>query len=261
MLLTIDAGNTNIAMGFIDHGEVKGSFRITTKTPRTSDEYGMCFRTFLHKYDVKEEEIEAVIISSVVPKINYSLNSAVIKYIGKTPITISSDLVTGVKVGTKNPREVGADRLVDVTAAYYTKYRSCMVIDFGTATTFDYISDDAVFQYSVIAPGIGISSAALTSQTAKLPDIEIVKPDSVLGTDTISGMQSGVVYGYMGLVQFIIRKMKEELDDPECYVIATGGLGRMFARELEEIDEYDPDIAYKGMYIIYRQYLENQKNA
>ncbi len=259
MLLTIDAGNTNIAMGFIDDGKVCGSFRITTKTPRTSDEFGMCFRTFLHSCNVKEEDIEAVIISSVVPKINYSLNSAVIKYIGKKPITIDSELVTGVTVETKNPKEVGADRLVDVTAAYYTKHRSCMVIDFGTATTFDYVSDDAVFKYTVIAPGIGISSAALTSQTSKLPDIEIVKPASVLGTDTISGMQSGVVYGYMGLVKYIIRKMKEELNDPECYVIATGGLGRIFAGELEEIDEYDPDIAYKGMYIIYRQYLENQK--
>ncbi len=259
MLLTIDAGNTNIAMGFMDGDEVKGSFRITTKTPRTSDEYGMCLRTFLHSNDVKEEDIEAVIISSVVPKINYSLSSSIIKYIGKRPIFINSDIVTGIKVQTKHPHEVGADRLVDATAAYFTKHRSCMVIDFGTATTFDYVSSEGVFRYSVIAPGVGISSAALTSQTAKLPDIEIAKPASVLGTDTVSGMQAGVVYGYMGAVQFIIRKMKEELNDPGCYVIATGGLGRIFAGELEEIDEYDPNIAYKGMNIIYRQYFASQQ--
>ena len=256
MLLTIDVGNTNIAMGFMDGDEVKGSFRITTKTPRTSDEYGMCFRTFFHSCNVLEEEIEDVLISSVVPKIMYSLTSAVIKYIGNKPLIISSESVKGIKVHTDNPREVGADRLVDVTAAYYTKFRSCIVVDFGTATTFDYVSNDAVFEYTVIAPGIEISAHALTGQTAKLPEIEIQKPASVLGRNTISGMQAGVVYGYIGLVEYILKQMKQELNDPDAYVIATGGLGKVIAGETDLIDEYDPNIAYKGMNIIYRQMKE-----
>ncbi len=256
MLLTIDVGNTNIAMGFMKGDDVVGSFRITTKTPRTSDEFGMCFRTFLHSCNVKEEEIEGVVISSVVPKINYSLNSAVIKYIGKEPLMITHETVTGIQIKTDYPSQVGADRLVDTTAAYYTKKRSCIIVDFGTATTFDYVSNDGVFEYTVIAPGLGISANALTGQTAKLPEVEIKKPASVLGRNTVSGMQAGVVYGYIGAVEYIIRQMKKELNDPDCYVIATGGLGRVISGETDEIDEYDPNIAYKGMNIIYRQYLE-----
>ena len=129
-------------------------------------------------------------------------------------------------------------------------------MDFGTATTFDYVSNDAVFEYTVIAPGIEISAHALTGQTAKLPEIEIQKPASVLGRNTISGMQAGVVYGYIGLVEYILKQMKQELNDPDAYVIATGGLGKVIAGETDLIDEYDPNIAYKGMNIIYRQMKE-----
>jgi len=250
-LLTMDVGNTHIKMQLMDEGKAVGTFRLTTKTPRTSDEYGMCIREFLNANELTKEDIMDVVISSVVPKIMYSLTSAVRKYIRKDPIIISSEIETGVKVNTVNPREVGADRLVDVAAGYYTYHNSCIIVDFGTATTYDYVSKDGVFQYTVISPGIEISAHALTGQTAKLPEIEIKKPDSVLGTNTITGMQAGVVYGYIGQVEYIIRKMKEELNDPDCTVIATGGLGRIIADETDEIQIYDPDLAGKGMTIIY----------
>ena len=135
--------------------------------------------------------------------------------------------------------------------AYHTYQRSCIIIDFGTATTFDYVSNDGVFQYTVIAPGIGIISSALTSQTAKLPDIEIQKPESILVKNTVKGMQAGLVYGYIGLVEHIVRQMKKELGDEECLVIATGGLGKIIASETKLIDVYDPDVAGKGISIIY----------
>ncbi len=256
ILLTIDVGNTNIALGMIRDDQVIASFRLTTKTPRTSDEYGMCLREMMNSAEVTKEDIDDVIISSVVPKIMYSLNSAIIKYIGRTPIIIGPGIRTGISIRTENPKEVGADRIVDCAAAYFTYHTSCIIVDFGTATTFDYVSKDGVFEYTVIAPGLGITANALTSNTAKLPEIEIMKPASILGRNTVTGMQAGVVYGYIGLVEYIIRNMKRELNDQDCLVIATGGLGRVISSETDTIDIYDPDIAYKGMNFIYHKNKE-----
>lgn len=256
MLLTIDVGNTNIALGIMDGDKVISTYRLMTKTPRTSDELMSFFDSFLTREKIEKEKIEDIIVSSVVPKIMYTLNSAIIKCFGKEPIIVGPGIKTGVKIQTENPKEVGADRIVDVTAAYYLHKRSCIIVDFGTATTFDYVSKDGVFSYTVIAPGLQITASALTSQTAKLPEIEIVKPKSILGRNTITGMQAGVVYGYIGLVEHIIRTMKKELKDPDCYVIATGGLGNTIAKETKLIDEYDPNIAYKGMNILYQHNKE-----
>lgn len=253
MLLAIDVGNTNISMGILDQGKTVGSFRLTTKTPRTSDEFGICISTLLEQSHINPEEIEDVIISSVVPKCNYALNSCIRKYLKKEPMIIGPGMKTGIKLKTENAREVGADRIVDVAAARHLYHTSCIIVDFGTATTFDYVSADGVFEYTVIAPGLGICAQALTKETAKLPEIEIKRPQSVLGRNTIEGMQSGVVYGYIGLVEYIIRKMKKELKDPDCHVVATGGLGRVIADDTELIDDYDPDLAYKGMYEIYKK--------
>lgn len=252
-LLTMDVGNTHIKMQLMDGDKACGTFRLTTKTSRTSDEYGICIREFLNTYDTKVEDIIDVVISSVVPKIMYSLTSAIRKFLRKEPMIIGPGVKTGVSVRTDNPREVGADRIVDVAAAYYTYHTSCIVVDFGTATTFDYISKDGVFEYTVISPGIAISAHALTSQTAKLPEIEIRKPESILVRNTIAGMQAGVVYGYIGQVEYIIRQMKKELHDETCKVIATGGLGRIIASETDAIDIYEPDLAGKGISIIYQK--------
>lgn len=251
ILMTIDVGNTNISLGLMQGSEVIGSFRLTTKTPRTSDEFGLCIKELLDTTNLSDEEIEAVIISSVVPKIMYSLNSAIVKYLHKEPIIVGPGIKTGISIRTDNPREVGADRIVNIAMAYHTYHKPCIIVDFGTATTFDYISGDGVFKYTVITPGLGISANALTSQTAKLPEIEIKKPKSILNSNTITGMQAGVVYGYIGTVAFIIQQMKKELKQKDCLVIATGGLGIVIANETKEIDIYDPDVAYKGMQILY----------
>lgn len=251
MLLTIDVGNTHIKMQMMEGIETKAVFRLTTRTPRTSDEYITQFRSFLDLYDLSRASVDDVIISSVVPKIMYSLNSAVLKFFGYEPLIVGPGIRSGIEIRTENAKEVGADRIVDAAAAYYTYHRSCIVVDFGTATTFDYVSRDGVFSYTVIAPGVGICANALTTQTAKLPDIEIQKPASVLGHNTVTGMQAGVVYGYIGAVEYILKQMKKELKDPDAYVVATGGIGRVISAATDEIDAYDPNVAGIGMAIIY----------
>lgn len=251
ILMTVDAGNTNISLALMQGDEVIGRFMLMTKTPRTSDEYGIFFKQFIESCNVSVEDVSHVMISSVVPKIMYSLTSAIRKYIRVQPIEIGPGIKTGIEVRTDNPKEVGADRIVNVAAAYHTYHRSCIVVDFGTATTFDYVNKNGVFEYTVIAPGLGISAQALTSQTAKLPEIEIKKPDSILGKNTISGMQAGIVYGYIGLVEYIVKQMRKELHDEDCYVIATGGLGRSLFNDIDIIDHYDKDLAARGMKIIF----------
>ena len=238
MLLTVDAGNTNIAFAIMDGDEIKSRYRLITKTTRTSDEFGFFIMHFLQSSEVTPEQIEDVIISSVVPKLMYALTSAIIKYVHKKPIVISPDLKTGITVVSENRNSVGADRIVNTAWAHHTLHRSAIIVDFGTATTFDYVSAEGEFKFVVIDPGLGISAEALASLTAKLPEIEIRKPASVLGTNTVQGMQAGVVYGYIGAVEYIIRQMKKELGDPECMVVATGGLGKVVSSETDEIDAY-----------------------
>lgn len=255
MLLTIDAGNTNITMGVFDDEQLVGSFRFTTKIPRTSDELGFLICNMLITKGIDPHSIEYVIISSVVPKIMHALTNSIRKYLNREPLIINSEIKTGIQIHTDNPKEVGADRIVNVAAAYHLYKKACMIIDFGTATTYDYVSDEGVFEYTIISPGIEISAQALVSQTAKLPDIEIKKPDSILAKNTVQGMQAGLVYGYIGQVEYTIKKMKEELNK-DMLVIATGGLGRMIYNETDCIDFYDPDLAYKGMKIIFEKNKE-----
>ncbi len=253
-LLTIDVGNTHIKMNLLsEEDEPVSGFRLTTRTPRTSDEFGLAIREFLNANNLTKWDIKDVVISSVVPKVMYSLTSSIVKYLSKEPIIVGPGIKTGISIRTDNPKEVGADRIVDCAAAFYTYHRSCIIVDFGTATTFDYVSNDGVFQYTVIAPGLETSASALTNQTAKLPEIEIRKPESILVKNTIAGMQAGVVYGYIGLVEYIIKRMKRELGDPKALVIATGGLGRVIADETDTINIYEPDLAGKGMSIIYQR--------
>ena len=251
MLLTIDVGNTNIALAVMKGNEILGRYRLMTQTTRTSDEYGFFIMTFMTQAKINAEDIEDVIISSVVPKLMYSLTSAIIKYLNKKPIIVDGTLDTGIHLGMPNPSSVGADRIVNTSWAWHTYHHSAIIIDFGTATTFDYIDGNGVFKYVIIMPGLDTALHALTAKAAKLPEIEIVKPESVLGTNTVHGMQAGTVYGYIGAVEYIVRQMKKELNDPDALVFATGGLGRVIANETDEINAYDPDIAYKGMKIIY----------
>ncbi|MBQ1959318.1 MAG: type III pantothenate kinase, partial [Firmicutes bacterium] len=197
MLLTVDIGNTNITMALIDQeNNIKGTFRVTTKAKRTSDEFGMTLMEFCRMSKVTVEEIKDVIISSVVPKVMHSFNNSIRKYIKKEPIIVGPGIKTGISIKTDFPKEVGADKIVDAAAVYYLYGGNAIVVDFGTATTFDYINEKGEFMYNVILPGLEISAQALWQQAAKLPEIEIVKPASILAKNTDTSMRAGVVYGY-----------------------------------------------------------------
>ncbi|MEG0290558.1 MAG: type III pantothenate kinase [Erysipelotrichaceae bacterium] len=253
MLIVIDIGNTNISMGVYKQDELLGSFRLTTKGKRTSDEYGMQIYTFLNASNVIVDDVEDVIISSVVPKVMHSFMNGVRKYLKKEPIIIGPGIRTGISIQTDSPRQLGADRIVDAAGAYYCYGGPVLVIDFGTATTYDFIAADTTFQYGVIAPGIEISAQALWTQAAKLQEIEIKKPNSILTKNTVSSMQAGLVYGYIGQCEYIIKKFKEALK-VDMKVVSTGGLGRILYKETDLIDIYDPDLTFKGLKVIYEKY-------
>lgn len=254
MLLAIDVSNTNITLGIFKGEELITNFRMTTKTPRTSDEYGITICTLLNTRKVDTIDIEAVIIASVVPGIMHSLKNSIKKYLNINPIEVGAGIKTGIKMVTANPKEIGADRVVDAAAAYDIYGGPLIVIDFGTATTYDLISEDGSFLAGVTSPGIRISADALWKETAKLPEIEIKKPASILAKDTISSMQAGLVYGYIGQTEYIVKKMIEESGYSNIKVIATGGLGRIISDSTDVIQIYDPTLTLKGLRIIYNKY-------
>lgn len=253
MLLVFDVGNTNITIGVFEEEKLKATFRMTTKLPRTSDEYGITICDLIGQRGFSPKIIEAVVISSVVPDIMHSLSSAIIKYFDCYPIIVGPGIKTGIKVATDNPRETGADRIVDALAAYELYGGPVLVIDFGTATTFDLVTKDGAFTAGVTAPGIRTSARALWVDAAKLPQIEIRKPASILATETVSSMQAGLVYGHIGQANYIIEKMKEEAGIPDLKSVATGGLGKIIADETEAINVYDPELTLKGLRIIYEK--------
>ena len=251
MLMVVDVGNTNITVGFYENEILKNTFRMTTHHNRTSDELGRKLTDFMQLSNYSVDELEDVIISSVVPNIMHSFTNAVRRYLKKVPMIVSHELNCGIQVQTDNPLAVGADRIVDLAGCYHKYGGNAIVIDFGTATTFDYISQDGVFKYGVMTPGIAISANALFEKCAKLPEVEIQKPHSILATNTISSMQAGLVYGYIGQCEYIIAEMKKALQLEACQVIATGGLGRLIASNTQTIDIYDPDLTFTGLRYIY----------
>ncbi len=250
MLLVIDIGNTNITVGIYNKDDLIGTYRLTTKMERTSDEFGFMLVSFLNTASITPEDIDDIIISSVVPKINYSFTSAIIKYLHKEPIIIGPGIKTGIDIRIDTPSSLGADRLVDAAGAYYTYGGPCIVIDFGTATTYDVVTEKGEFIGGATAPGLGISANALSSQAAKLPEVEIQKPEKIIAKNTIKSMQAGTVYGYIGQTEYIIKKIKEEYGK-DLKVISTGGLGRVISNETDEIDIYDADLTFKGLKLIY----------
>ena len=253
MLLTVDVGNTNITLGLFKEDKVYATFRITTQVVRTSDEFGSLIAEMIARKGININSIKDVIISSVVPKVMYSLNSGIIKYFGIKPIIVGVGTKTGIKINRTDPREVGSDRIVDAVAAYELYGGPCIVIDFGTATTYDLVSGDGTLEAAVTAPGIKICAKALWNETAKLPEIEIRKPASILAKDTITSMQAGIVYGYIGQSEYIIDKMKEESGLDDIKIIATGGMGRIIYENTDKIDIYDNQLTLQGMKIIYEK--------
>ena len=244
MLLTVDIGNTNITLGVFEGKKLRTTFRMTTIQTRTSDEYGMVMCELLEHNQVKVGEITDVIVASVVPNVMHSLTSAIIKYFNTKPIIIEAGVKTGIRVTSKNPRQVGADRIVDAAAVYELYGGPAIVIDYGTATTFT---------ACVIAPGIRTSAQAMWSMAAKLPEFEIKKPKSILAQDTIACMQAGLVYGQIGQTEYIVKQMKKEFGKENIKVVATGGLGRIIEKETNAIDIYDPMLTLQGMRLIFEK--------
>lgn len=253
MLLVIDVGNTNITLGVFKKEELLGTFRMTTKLPRTSDEYGIMLKELIERQGISSKDINAVIIASVVPDIMHSLGSAMIKYFGIKPVIVSAGIKTGIRIVTESPKQVGADRIVDAVAAYTLYGGPVIVIDFGTATTYDIVGPDATFEGAVIAPGIRTSAQAMWGQAAMLPAIEIKKPDTILAKETVSSMQAGIVFGQIGQVEYIVERIRRESGYRDAKVVASGGLGNIIARETEAIDVYDPQLTLKGLRIIYEK--------
>lgn len=258
MLLTIDVGNTNITMGVFTDSVLLGMFRMTTKRPRTSDEYGFTICGILEHRDIDPERISDVIVASVVPDIMHSLTSGIIKYLHTTPLIVTPESDTGIRVITDNPSRTGPDRIVNAVAGYNIAGGPVIVIDFGTATTYDLIGPESTLEACIIAPGIETAGRSLWGGAAMLPAIQIKKPDSVLARETVSGMQGGLVFGAIGQTEYIVRKMKEESGYEDAYVIATGGLGKIIAAETECIDLYDPQLTLNGLRLIYERMKTNQ---
>lgn len=253
MILVIDVGNTNLTLGVYDGETLKATFRMMTKTPRTSDEYGVMLTTLLNTKGISTQMIEGCIVASVVPDVMHSLMGGITRYIGVKTLTVGPGLKTGIKIITADPKAIGADRIVDAVAAYEKYGGPVLVIDFGTATTYDLVTPEGHFAAGITAPGIRISSEALWSQAAKLPKIEIQKPKSILAQETITSMQAGLVYGQIGQTEYIIRKVKEESGLANLKVVATGGLGRLISDETDTIDVYDSALTLDGLRIIYEK--------
>ena len=254
MLLALDVGNTNITIGVFKRKEIIEVFRITTKLPRTSDEFGILISSLLKEKGLDEGEVKAAIIGSVVPNIMHSLSSGLIKYFDVKPIIVGPGIKTGINLGRFNPREVGADRIVDLVAGYEIYGGPALVIDYGTATTYDIVTENGVFLAGVIAPGIRTSANVLYRDAARLPEIEIFKNQRrSLQTARLTVLQAGLYYGVVGETKYMVQKMKEETGFDNMKVIATGGLGNMIAQTVDEIDYYDPTLTLKGLQIIYEK--------
>ncbi|MDK2800769.1 MAG: type pantothenate kinase [Clostridiales bacterium] len=259
MILVVDVGNTNIVLGIYNDKKLVTYWRMATNKDRTSDEMGMLFLQFFNHEGIKASDIQAVIISSVVPPIMYSLERAIKKYIKAEPIVVGPGIKTGMNIKYDNPKEVGADRIVNAVAGYEIYGGPLIIIDFGTATTFCAINEKGEYLGGVICPGIKISMEALFQHAAKLPRIELVKPKRVIGKNTVNSMQSGAIYGYVGKIDYIVNRMKEEMNEKfsdkarPIKVIATGGLARMIASESSTIDEINSLLTLEGLRIIYER--------
>lgn len=251
MILVIDVGNTNITYGVYREKELVATFRMTTKQARTSDEYGMSIMELLRINSVEKEDLEGTIIASVVPNVMHSLTGAVTRYLKTPPLIVGPGVKTGIKVVTENPRQIGADRIVDAVAAYEIYGGPVLVLDFGTATTYDLVSEDGSFVACIIAPGIRISAKALWEGTAKLPEVEIKKPKSILAQETISSMQAGLIYGQIGQTEYIVSQVKKASGYDDLKVVATGGLGRLISEETESIQFYNSTLTLDGLRMIY----------
>ncbi|WP_164670640.1 type III pantothenate kinase [Virgibacillus doumboii] len=253
MIFVLDVGNTNTVLGVFKEDKLIYEWRIKTDRYKTEDEFGMLMKSLLDHEGISLTDIDGIIISSVVPPIMFALEKMCSKYVGREPLIIGKETVhTYLRMAYPNPKEIGADRIVNAVGAIEEYNAPLVIIDFGTATTYCYINEKKEYQGGLITPGIHISMEALYSKASKLPKIEIQAPENVIGSSTVEAMQSGVFYGYVGQVDGIVKRMKADMQQ-EPKVIATGGLAALISEASETIDHVDKHLTLKGLYLIYQK--------
>ena len=251
MILTLDIGNTNIKTALFEGMEMVQYWRVSTDRNMSSDEYGILLMNLFAHNHISPEQVDGIMISSVVPQINFTIEHMCRSYFRQEPRIIGPGIKTGINIKYENPRELGSDRIANAVAAYELYGGPCITIDFGTATNFGVVSEKGEFLGGAICPGLKLAAEALTENTAKLPTFELEKPDTVIGRNTITNMQAGIVYGYIGQVNYLVERMKRELGAPNAKVIATGGLAVLVAEESNVIDVMDGLLTLKGLCLIY----------
>ena len=264
MLLALDVGNTNIVLGVFDGDDLQRSWRMAADPLRSADEYGVMIENMFRHDNITAADIDAVIISTVVPSLLFALRHMCYKYLDIKPIIVETGIKTGLKIECDDPRQVGSDRIVNAVAAHAKYEGSLIVIDFGTATTFTVVTEDGSYVGGVIAPGLKISAKALFEETAKLPNVDLEITDEFIGKNTIESMQAGLIYGHMGMTERIIKGIKEELvtlygkDRDSIKVIATGGMANLVSGGVKGIDVIDRRLTLNGLAIIYKKNIRNR---
>jgi type III pantothenate kinase len=254
MLLAVDVGNTNTVIGIFDGARLAASWRLETREARTADEYAALLHGFFALAGLRWGSLDAAILATVVPAARFGLESMCRTHLALTPLVVGPGIKTGMPILAENPREVGADRIVNAVAAFEKWKQGCVVVDFGTATTFDVVTPKGEYLGGAIAPGLVISADALYEHAAKLPRVEIVRPKAVIGRNTVASMQAGLFYGYVGLVDEIVTRMKKEMEPP-VKVVATGGLAALIAAESRAVESSDEMLTLDGLRIIYARNL------
>ena len=253
MLLVFDIGNSNIVLGTYEGKKLLKHWRISTDRNKSGDEYGILINSLFTYQGLKMSDVDAIIISSVVPPLVVPMIKMCERYFHLRPLVVGPGIKTGIRLKYENPRTIGADRIVNVIGAYEQYGGPLIVIDIGTATTFDVVDENGDFLGGVIAPGLGISAEALFQKAANLPRIELITPKNIVCRNTISGMQAGVIFGFVGQVDAIVKRIKKELQKEDIRVIATGGFARMISKESETIDTIDYSLTLTGLRVLYER--------
>jgi len=256
MILTLDVGNTNIKTAVFEGEEMRAYWRISTNRNMSSDEYGILMSNLFGYNNLNMRDIEGVIMSSVVPPINFTIEHMCRNYFDMDPMVVGPGIKTGINIKYEHPRELGSDRIANAVAAYEIHGGPCIFIDFGTATSFGVLSKKGEFLGGAICPGLKVSAEALFEKTSKLPRFELIKPERAIGRTTVANMQSGIIFGYAGQINYLIAKMKEELGAKNAKVIATGGLAVLISEETDVIDVLDGLLTLKGLRLIYEKNAE-----
>ena len=253
MLLTLDIGNTNIKAALFNGEEMVHYWRLSTQRTYTSDEMGVIITNLFAHENIDIRAVKGIMMSSVVPTVNFTVEHMCRDYFGMDPIVVAPGIKTGIDIKYENPRELGSDRICNAVAAYHLYGGPCVFIDFGTATTLGALGKNGAFLGGCICPGIKLTSAALVSGTAKLPHFELTMPEKVIGKTTVANLQSGLIYGHVGQIDYLVNKMREEMNAPDAAVVATGGMARLIAAKSSVIEHIDGLLTLKGLRLIYEK--------